>query len=282
MKFTKMHGIGNDYVYINCFLEEVKDPEKLAIKMSRYHFGVGSDGLVLILPSHVADFKMRMFNGDGSEGKMCGNASRCIGKYVYEKGLTAKTEISLETLSGIKYLSLEVDGGKVRSVSVQMGKADFAAEHIPVISEEAEVVNAPLLIGKSTVVGTCVSMGNPHFVIFTDGIDALPLNTIGPKYEHASVFPDRINTEFAEVIDPKHIKMRVWERGSGETLACGTGACATVAAAVRCGYASPDTFVTVHLTGGDLQIMYQKDGHVLMKGPAEFVFQGEWAEDSND
>ena len=281
MKFTKMHGIGNDYIYINGFLETVEKPEAWARKMSRYHFGVGSDGLVLILPSRVADFKMRMFNADGSEGNMCGNASRCIGKYVYERFLTDKTEISLETRSGIKYLSLDVKGGKVESVTVDMGVADFTARNVPVKTEEAELVNAKVCIGGDEVVGTAVSMGNPHFVVFTDGIETMDLETVGPKFEYAPIFPDRVNTEFAEIPDPHTVKMRVWERGSGETLACGTGACATVAAAVRCGRCPADEFITVRLRGGELQVKAETGGRILMKGPAAFVFDGEWREESD-
>ncbi len=275
MKFTKMHGIGNDYIYFNCFEETVENPEELSIRLSDRHFGVGGDGIVLIMPSDKADFRMRMFNADGSEGKMCGNATRCIGKYVYDKGLTDKTQITLETLSGIKILDLEVKDGKVEKVTVNMGKANFKADVIPVISESDEVIEKELTVGDRTDKITCVSMGNPHCVIFTQGIDSLELEKIGPGYENHSLFPERINTEFAEYIDPHTLKMRVWERGSGETLACGTGACATVSAAVKTGRCPADEFITVKLIGGNLEIMYKTDGTVIMKGPAAFSFEGE-------
>ena len=240
MKFTKMHGIGNDYIYFNCFEETVDNPEELSIRLSDRHFGVGGDGIVLIMPSDKADFRMRMFNADGSEGKMCGNATRCIGKFVYDKGLTDKTRITLETLSGIKILDLDVKDGKVEKVTVDMGKANFKAGEIPVISGSNEVVEQELTVGDRTDKITCVSMGNPHCVIFTEGIDSLELEKIGPGYENHPMFPERINTEFVEFIDPHTLKMRVWERGSGETLACGTGACATVSAAVKTGRCPAD------------------------------------------
>lgn len=275
MKFTKMHGIGNDYIYFNCMEESIENPEELSVKLSRYHFGIGADGIVLIMPSETADFRMRMFNADGSEGKMCGNASRCIGKYVYEKGLTKKKEITLETLSGIKHLTLNVEGEKVTSVRIDMGEPIFRASEIPVSSDQETVIDSEVQIGDQRVRGTCVSMGNPHFVVFTQGIDELDLEKIGPGYENAPVFPDRINTEFAEVISPTLIKMRVWERGSGETLACGTGACAVAAAAAACGISPEDTFITVRLRGGDLRICRQSGGSVIMEGPAAFVFDGE-------
>lgn len=275
MKFTKMHGIGNDYIYFNCFEETIENPEELSIKLSDRHFGVGGDGIVLIMPSETCDFRMRMFNADGSEGKMCGNATRCIGKYVYDKGLTDKTSITLETLSGVKVLDLEVVNGKVESVTVDMGKAVFTAKDIPVISDTEEVVEKELTVGDRTDKITCVSMGNPHCVIFTQGIDDLDLAKIGPAYENHELFPERINTEFAEYIDEHSLKMRVWERGSGETLACGTGACALVSAAVKTGRCKADEFIKVSLLGGDLQVMYKSDGTVIMKGPATFSFEGE-------
>ncbi len=275
MKFTKMHGIGNDYIYFNCFEETVSDPENLSIKLSDRHFGIGGDGIVLIMPSEKCDFRMRMFNADGSEGKMCGNATRCIGKYVYEKGLTDKTRITLETLSGIKVLDLEVKDGIVESVTVDMGKAVFTAKDIPVTADIDEVIEEPIsLCGRNDKM-TCVSMGNPHCVIFTEGIDSLELEKIGPYYENYEKFPERINTEFVEYIDSHTLKMRVWERGSGETLACGTGACATVSAAVRTGRCPADEFIEVRLLGGVLKVKYQSDGTVIMKGPAAFSFEGE-------
>lgn len=275
MKFTKMQGIGNDYIYFNCFEETIDNPEALSIKLSDRHFGIGGDGIVMIMPSDKCDFRMRMFNADGSEGKMCGNATRCIGKYVYEKGLTDKTRITLETLSGTKYLDLDVKNGIVERVTVDMGKAVFTAKDIPVISDTDEVIEQPLTVGDRTDKITCVSMGNPHCVIFTDGIDKLDLIKIGPGYENNKLFPERINTEFVEYLDKNTLKMRVWERGSGETLACGTGACATVSAAVKTGRCPADEFISIKLLGGTLEVMYKSDGTVIMRGPAEFSFEGE-------
>ena len=274
MKFTKMHGIGNDYIYFNCFEEKIKNPGELSIKLSDRHFGAGGDGIVLILPSDKADFRMRMFNADGSEGKMCGNASRCVGKYLYEKGLTKKTSIKLETLSGIKVLELKVVNEKVVSVKVNMGKPIVEAKNIPVISDEEEVINRELIINKEKYNITCLSMGNPHCVVFMDNIHNLDLEKIGPYFENNEIFPDRINTEFVEIINEKYIKMRVWERGSGETLACGTGACASVVASVINGYCKRDSDIKVGLLGGELIINYTSQGDVYMEGPAEFVYEG--------
>ena len=275
LKFTKMHGIGNDYIYFNCFEENIENPNELAIRLSDRHFSIGGDGIVLIMPSDTCDFRMRMFNADGSEGKMCGNATRCIGKYVYEKGLTDKTEFTLETLGGVKVLNLDVENGKVKSVTVDMGKAIFKAKDIPVIADKDEVVEAPLTVDGRENKITCVSMGNPHCVIFTEGIDDFDLEKMGPSYENHPMFPERVNTEFVEYIDRNTLKMRVWERGSGETLACGTGACATVSAAVKTGRCPADEFVKVKLIGGTLEIMYKSNGTVIMKGPAAFSFEGE-------
>lgn len=278
MKFTKMHGIGNDYIYFNGFKETIDHPEELSRRLSPRHTAVGGDGIVIILPSDKADFRMRMFNADGSEGKMCGNATRCIGKYVYEKGMTDKTDLTLETLSGIKKLHLNVKNGKVDTVVVDMGKAIFSSADIPVKTELPEVIGQELPIAGGNEVITCVSMGNPHCVIFREDIDSLPLDTVGPLYENDPLFPDRVNTEFVKVVSPTLLHMRVWERGSGETQACGTGACATVAAAVRRGFCPYDTFVMVKLLGGDLRIRYGTDGEVLMEGGAAFAFEGEIAE----
>ena len=275
MKFTKMHGIGNDYIYFNCLDNDIKDPNGLSIALSDRHFGVGGDGIVMIMRSKVADFRMRMFNADGSEGKMCGNATRCIGKYVYEKGLTDKTEFTLETLGGIKVLKLNVSDGKVISVTVDMGKAILKPADIPVLLDgDCIVSKKTTLAGKEHEI-TCVSMGNPHCVIFTKDIDNLNLEKIGPDYENDPIFPERVNTEFVEIIDNKTLKMRVWERGSGETWACGTGASAVCVAAVLNGICDYDTDVLVKLRGGDLTINYKKDGTVYMTGPATFVFDGE-------
>lgn len=275
MKFTKMHGIGNDYIYFNCLDNDINDPNGLSVALSDRHFGVGGDGIVMIMRSEIADFRMRMFNADGSEGKMCGNATRCIGKYVYEKGLTDKTEFTLETLAGIKVLKLNVSDGKVVSVTVDMGKAILKPADIPVLLDgDCVVSKKTMLAGKEHEI-TCVSMGNPHCIIFTKDIDNLDLEKIGPDYENDPIFPERVNTEFVEIIDNKTLKMRVWERGSGETWACGTGASAVCVAAVLNGICDYDTDVLVKLRGGDLTINYKKDGTVYMTGPATFVFDGE-------
>lgn len=275
MKFTKMHGLGNDYVYVDCTKQTIKNPNRLSEIISKYHFGIGSDGLVMIMNSDKADFSMRMFNADGSEGKMCGNATRCIGKYVYDRGLTDKTQLTLETLSGIKYLTLTVVGGKVETVSVDMGKAVLSAAEIPVKSDSETVIGKTMTVSGREQNITCVSMGNPHCVIFTDGIDSLDLEKIGPGYENDEIFPERVNTEFVEIKDRNTLRMRVWERGSGETMACGTGACAVAVAAVENGFCDRGSAITVRLRGGDLSIVYRTDGHVIMTGGASFVFDGE-------
>ena len=276
LKFTKMHGIGNDYVYVNCFKETVSDPEKLSIFVSDRHFGVGSDGLVLIMPSDKADFRMRMFNADGSEGMMCGNATRCIGKYVYDNGMTDKTNITLETKSGIKRLKLFVKDGKVETVLVDMGKAIIKPADIPVRSELDTFISQKITVNGKEETVTCVSMGNPHCVLFTDTpVDTIELEKIGPYFENHELFPERINTEFANVLDDHTVKMRVWERGSGETWACGTGACAAAVAACLNGYCKQGEEITLKLRGGDLAITYNEDGTVLMRGPAAKVFDGE-------
>ena len=274
INFTKMHGIGNDYVYVDGFKETLQNPNAFSEFISDRHFGIGADGLVMILPSDKADFRMRMFNADGSEGKMCGNATRCIGKFVYEAGYTAETNITLETLSGIKYLKLNVEDGKVVSVEVDMGKAILVPKEIPVLSDLERFINEPITIDNKTYGVTCVSMGNPHAVIYCDDVDHLPLETIGPKFEFNPLFPERINTEFVQIIDETTVKMRVWERGSGETWACGTGACAVAVSSVLNGYCKQGEEITVKLRGGDLKITYKEDGTVLMKGPATKVFDG--------
>ena len=275
LTFSKMHGIGNDYIYINCFQEKVSDPEKLSVFLSDVRFGVGSDGLVLILPSDKADFRMRIFNADGSEAMMCGNATRCIGKYVYDMGMTTKTEISLETNSGIKYLTLYPGAdGKIESVKVDMGKAVLVPKEIPVDSPLDRFIAQPVTVDGTEYAMTCVSMGNPHAVVFLPEIDSLDLEKIGPSFEHHPLFPDRVNTEFVRVIDAHTLQMRVWERGSGETFACGTGTCATVVAAVLNGYCKKEEEILVHLRGGDLRIIYHEDDTVTMIGPATYVFEG--------
>ncbi|MCI6686589.1 MAG: diaminopimelate epimerase [Ruminococcus sp.] len=276
MTFSKMHGIGNDYIYINCFQETVTDPEKLSIFMSNVRFGVGSDGLVLILPSEIADFRMRIFNADGSEAMMCGNATRCVGKYVYEHGMTDKTEVSLETNSGIKYLTLYVNEAtnKVDAVKVDMGKAILKPAEIPVADDGDRFIAKPVVVDGVSYDMTCVSMGNPHAVVFLPEIDSLDLEKIGPSFEHHPLFPNRVNTEFIRVIDDHTLQMRVWERGSGETFACGTGACAAAVASVLNGYCKREQEILIHLRGGDLRIIYHNDESVTMIGPATFIFEG--------
>lgn len=276
LTFSKMHGIGNDYIYINCFQETVTDPEKLSIFMSNVRFGVGSDGLVLILPSEVADFRMRIFNADGSEAMMCGNATRCVGKYVYEHGMTDKTEVSLETNSGIKYLTLYVNEAtnKVDAVKVDMGKAILKPAEIPVADDGDRFIAKPVVVDGVSYDMTCVSMGNPHAVVFLPEIDSLDLEKMGPSFEHHPLFPNRVNTEFIRVIDDHTLQMRVWERGSGETFACGTGACAAAIASVLNGYCKREQEILIHLRGGDLRIIYHNDESVTMIGPATFIFEG--------
>ncbi|MGN1411476.1 MAG: diaminopimelate epimerase [Oscillospiraceae bacterium] len=277
MKFTKMHGVGNDYIYVNCFEETVENPEELSVRLSDRHFGIGADGLILIMPSKVADFRMRMFNNDGSEGIMCGNGTRCIGKYVYDYHLTDKKEVTLETLGGIRTIRLFTDDNdKVTSATVDMGKAILKSRDIPVKSDLDTFINQPVKVNGTTYNMTCVSMGNPHAVIFMpkDTIDNLDLERIGTYFENHEIFPNKVNTEFVEVLDNHTLKMRVWERGSGETLACGTGTCATVVASVLNGYCNYDEEILVHLRGGDLKIKYQKDGTVFMNGNAIKVFDG--------
>ncbi|MCH5272052.1 MAG: diaminopimelate epimerase [Lachnospiraceae bacterium] len=275
MKFTKMQGCGNDYVYVNCFKETIENQKETAIKISDRHFGVGSDGMILICPSDVADFKMVMYNADGSQAQMCGNGIRCVGKYVYDYGLTKQTKVTVETLAGIKHLSLCVKEGKVSEVTVNMGSPVTEAGKIPVIAEKSPVVAEPIEVEGRKEVMTCVSMGNPHAVFFVEDPLSLPLEQIGPAYETHERFPENINTEFVKVIDRNTLLMRVWERGSGETLACGTGACACAYAAILNGY-TEDT-VTVKLLGGDLKIRYDREENVIyMTGPAETVFEGEY------
>jgi len=276
MKFTKMHGIGNDYIYVNGFDEEIENPAEFAIKYSDRHKGIGSDGLVLILPSIYCDFRMRMFNADGSESEMCGNASRCIGKYVYDKGLTDKTDLTLETLAGVKKLKLFLDdNNKVETVTVDMGEPILESSRIPTTIDNSTIVNESITIGTATKYKiTCVSMGNPHTVIFTNDIQKLNLPEIGPAIENADIFPRRTNVEFIDVISKDRLKMRVWERGSGETMACGTGACAAAVAGVLNGRS--DRKVTVELLGGELVIEWNAfDNHVYLTGGATTVFEGE-------
>ncbi len=274
MKFTKMHGIGNDYVYVNCFEESVKNPAEVSKFVSDRHFGIGSDGLILISPSAIADFRMNIYNADGSQAEMCGNGIRCVAKYVYDYGLTDKTEISVETLAGIKYLRLQVENGKVASVEVNMGAPILEPKEIPVAVEESPVVNVPVEVKGKIYHMTCVSMGNPHAIIFMDNVKDLDIEAIGPYFENHTVFPKRTNTEFVEVLDRNTVNMRVWERGSDETLACGTGACATTVACIL--NDKTENEVTVHLLGGDLKIRWDREANqVYMTGPATVVFDGE-------
>ena len=276
MKFTKMHGTGNDYIYVNGLVETIENPAEFAIQYSDRHKGIGSDGLVMILASETCDFRMRMFNADGSESEMCGNASRCIGKYVYDKGLTNKTTLTLETLAGVKVLQLFIGvDQKVEKVTVDMGEPILDAALIPVTSDKNRVINEPVAFNSEIRYNiTTVSMGNPHAVIFTTDILQLDLPKIGPVIENATIFPRRTNTEFIEVLTNNHVKMRVWERGSGETMACGTGACASVVAGVLNGLISRRT--TVELLGGELTIEWkEEDNHVYLTGGATTVFEGE-------
>ena len=273
MKFTKMHGLGNDYVYVNCFEEKIDNPPAVARFVSDRHFGIGSDGLIMINPSKVADFEMEMYNADGSRGEMCGNGIRCVAKYVYDYGLTDKTQISVETLGGIKYLDLTVEDGKVALVKVDMGKPELKAELIPIVSDNEQVLDEPIEVDGKEYRMTGVSMGNPHTVIYVDDVKNLDLETIGPKFENHERFPKRINTEFVRCIDRHTVEMRVWERGSGETLACGTGACAVAVASILNNLT--DTQVTVKLLGGDLQIEWDREkDRVFMTGSATVVFDG--------
>ncbi len=275
MKFTKMHGAGNDYIYINCFEEKVDNPEQTAIKLSDRHFGVGGDGIVLICPSETADFRMDMYNADGSRGKMCGNATRCVAKYVYDNGMTDKNEIDLETLSGIKHIKMTVKNNVVVSATVNMGAPITKPEDIPVSLEGDIVLGRVINIAEQDFAITCVSMGNPHCVTFVADPDNMDLPKIGSLFENNPIFPDRINTEFVSVLDANTLKMRVWERGSGETLACGTGACATVAAAVLNGYCEKDKDIKLKLKGGELVIRWDsKSNDIFMTGPAVTVFTG--------
>lgn len=277
MRFTKMQGIGNDYIYVNCFEETVHDPERLAQRMSRRHFGVGADGLVLIEPSDVADFGMRIFNSDGSQAEMCGNASRCIGKYVYERGLTDKTSVSLMTGGGLKLLELNVRDGLVRSVRVDMGTPELNPGLIPVDLPGEIVLGHRLELGNLVYSLHCVSMGNPHCVLFVSNPDNADVENIGALLENHPLFPNRTNVEFVQVEGRGRLRMRVWERGAGETLACGTGACAALVASVLTGRS--DRSVAIELPGGELRVFWSpEDNHVYQEGPAEFVFDGDWIE----
>lgn len=275
MKITKMQGLGNDYIYIHCTEDAIPDPAALAKRVSDRHFGVGADGLVLILPCKEADFRMRMFNADGSEAEMCGNASRCVGKYIHDRGLSSKEEIRLMTGAGVKILNLKIKDGKTESVCVDMGAPELDSSAIPVNLPEGRVVDTPVTVCGQTFRMTCVSMGNPHAVIFVDDADKFDVHGIGAALENHSLFPRKTNVEFVTVKDREHLRMRVWERGSGETLACGTGACATLVAAALNGLC--ERKAVLELNGGPLTVSWDPDtGHVYQEGPAEFVFDAEY------
>jgi len=277
MKFTKMHGIGNDYVYVNMFKEKVRNPARLAVRISDRHTGAGSDGLVLIMPSRRADFRMRMFNPDGSEAEMCGNAIRCVAKYVFDRGMTRKKEIGIETACGIKALRLSVSKGKVKSVSVEMGRPVLRREEIPVAGRGPAPIDEPLVAGGREVEITCVGMGNPHCVIYVEDVAKFPVAEVGPLIERHELFPRRTNVEFVQVLGRSEVAQRTWERGAGETLACGTGASAVAVAGVLTG--RTDRKIVNHLAGGDLRLAWPADeASVTMTGPAEDVFEGEWPE----
>ncbi len=274
IKFTKMHGLGNDYVYIDTIHQDINEPSSLARFVSNRNFGIGSDGLILICKSDIADFKMRMFNSDGSEAEMCGNGIRCVGKFVYDKGLTNKTEVAIETLAGIKYLKLNIKDGKVETVRVDMGEPIFEPNKIPVVTLENPVKNLKVMAQEKDFNMTCVSIGNPHAITVVEDVKKFDVEKYGKILEVNKVFPKRINVEFAEIVDKNNIKMRVWERGAGETLACGTGACATLVACNINDYT--DRKATIELLGGNLYIEWNKeDNHVYMTGPATTVFEGE-------
>lgn len=274
MKFTKMHGCGNDYVYVNLFEEQIENPAKVSIAVSDRHFGIGSDGLITIGASEIADFRMRIYNADGSEAEMCGNGIRCVAKYVYDHKLTDKTEITVETGAGVKTLQLTVEDDKVTLVRVDMGEPILTPDEIPVVADGDRVVDEPIVVDGKTWHMTCVSMGNPHAVVFVDDVAHFELEKYGPLFENHVRFPKRTNTEFVQIISRNEAIMRVWERGSAETWACGTGTCATVMACILNGLTDND--VLVHLRGGDLRIVYdEKSNHVFMTGPATEVFEGE-------
>lgn len=273
LNFTKMHGCGNDYVYFNCLEQPIENPEELSVRLSDRHFGIGGDGIILICPSDAGDVKMRIFNADGSEGRMCGNGIRCVGKYVYDHGIVRKPEIAIDSLSGVKLLQMEIHDGIAVGATVNMGRAILTPSEIPTKFTGSRAVAVPLNANGEEHRVTCVSMGNPHCVLFVDDVDSLKLEQIGPAFENHEMFPERINTEFIRVIDNHTLQMRVWERGSGETWACGTGACASAVAAVLNGYCPKNEEITLHLRGGDLRIRYT-DEAVFMTGPATTVFEG--------
>ena len=278
--FSKMQGLGNDYVYIDCIHQQINDKEKLAKFVSNRHFGIGSDGLILIDKSNIADFKMEMFNPDGSRAEMCGNGIRCVGKFVYEKELTKKTALTIETLAGVKYLNLQLENNKVKAIRVDMGEPILEPSKIPVSVKGKVVTNLKLNVLDKEFIFTCISMGNPHSVTIVNDIDNFDVSKYGKVIEENPIFPNKTNVEFIQIIDGKHIKMRVWERGTGETLACGTGACATLVSC--CLNELTNNKVIVQLLGGDLEVEWDKNNnHVYMTGPAEIVFEGEFTMERN-
>jgi len=276
MKFTKMHGLGNDYIYINCLEETVENPTELALRMSDRHFGVGGDGIVMILPwKEGKGFEMRMFNRDGSESEMCGNAARCVGKYVYDRGLTRDREIPLKTGGGVKILKITDQGGEAALIRVDMGEPSFAPQQIPVAWDGADAMDVPINVDGQVFHATCVNTGNPHAVIFVEDVESFDVGGIGSKIEVHPLFPRRTNVEFVMVKDRTHLRMRVWERGAGETMACGTGACATLVAAARRGLS--DRKAIVELNGGPLKVEWdEQTNRIEQEGPAVFVFDGVW------
>lgn len=275
MKFTKMHGCGNDYVYVNGFTQHINNKEEFVIKVSDRHFGIGSDGVIFINPSEIADFEMEMYNADGSRAEMCGNGIRCVGKYVFDYGLTDKTNITVESFGKIKYLDMTEENGKITKIRVNMGKPELTSELVPVVSENSQVIDEEISVKDQLYKMTCVSMGNPHAVVFLDDVANMDIEAIGPYFENHERFPKRTNTEFVKVIDKQHVEMRVWERGTGETLACGTGCCATIVACALNNKTDDHAFVKV--LGGEIEIEWdRKEDLVYMTGPAEVVFDGEY------
>ena len=276
MKFTKMQGIGNDYVYVNCFEEDIKNPSELSIAISDRHFGVGSDGLIMIMPSPAADARMRIFNADGSEAQMCGNGIRCVAKYLYEYGIKKSDRMTIETAAGLKTIELTVVNEDVTQIKVEMGTPELLRNEIPMLGENKQVVNEPLQVNDSVLYVTCVSMGNPHCITFVDDVDSIVLDVTGKAIENHELFPERINAHFVQQISANKVKMRTWERGSGETLACGTGAVATGVACVLNNLT--ERIISTQLPGGELMVEWTGDNKTYMTGPAEIVFTGQWDE----
>lgn len=275
MKFSKMHGCGNDYVYVNCFEEEIGDRPALAVRVSNRNFGIGSDGLICICPSEIADFRMDMYNADGSRAQMCGNGIRCVGKFVYDKGLTDKVVLTIESGGGIKTLWLNFEDGKVASAKVDMGEPELRPQFIPLAERGRDFVNRSVIVGSEEYFVTAVNVGNPHAVVFVDDVSAVEIEKIGPRFENHPLFPERVNTEFVQVLDSGRLKVRVWERGSGETLACGTGATASMIAAALNGHVGDAA--SVSLPGGELFIEWDRaKNRVYMTGPAVLVYDGEF------